>query len=154
MRKKKKNSMVLSVDVQLYQDHCKEVNRLLSGAREKYFTDQVNSVAGDHKKLFRVSKSLLDQRSEQILPDNIPTKELCERFSEFFFNKIRNNIEKINSACGSSFSPSVLREIQPGFTELHSHNLYHSHRLRCINLSQGAQPSHVRQIHSRHGYQG
>ena len=71
MCKKKKNSIVLSVDVQMYQDHCKEVNRLLSGAREKYFTDQVNSFAGDHKKLFRVSKSLLGQRSEQILPDDI-----------------------------------------------------------------------------------
>ena len=75
-------------------------------------------MVGDHKKLFRVSKSLLGQRSEQILPDNILTKELCERFSEFFFNKIIkiwNNIEKMNSTCGSSFSP-VLREIQPGFT--------------------------------------
>ena len=147
--------MVLSVDAQIYQDHCKEFKRLLSGAREKYFTDQGNSVVGDYR-------SSLESLSHFLVRDQNKFYQTTYPLRSYVKGSVNSSLTK-SSKSGTILKKSTLPaapvlvhlfsdRFSLASLQLHSHNLYHSPRQRCINLSQGAQPSHMRQIHSRHGY--
>ena len=114
-RRMRKTKPPLAVHIESFDQQSKEANELLERTKEQFYTDKVLSVDGDQKALFKLSKSLLGEKSDPIYPDNIPQGELCEKFSDFFQNKILSIRMKI-SAGSSHLDDKLKSTIEPAFT--------------------------------------
>jgi hypothetical protein len=85
----------LTIDHQIYRTQCADVNKMLKQARVEYYTNKIESSGNDHKSLSRITKGLLGDTNEVILPSNSSPQHLAQEFSDFFIEKIetiRNNI--------------------------------------------------------------
>ncbi|XP_060568235.1 uncharacterized protein LOC132726859 [Ruditapes philippinarum] len=85
----------LTIDHQIYRTHCSSVNKLLKQARVEYYTSKIESCGNDHKSLSKITKGLLGDTNEVILPFDSSSERLAQKFSDFFIGKIeriRNNI--------------------------------------------------------------
>ena len=90
------------------------MNKAVDKAKEEYFTQKIAGTAGDQKELFRVSKSLLGETRERVLPD-VPPNVLCEKFNNFFYDKIVKIRDNIKSNSGT-LCRSIRYNLEPGFT--------------------------------------
>ena len=66
------------------------MNRLLKHARIEYHSNKVESCGHDQKNLFKITKNLLGDTDEGILPNNKSSKKLAQGFSDVFINKIED----------------------------------------------------------------
>ncbi|XP_060563505.1 uncharacterized protein LOC132722906, partial [Ruditapes philippinarum] len=85
----------LTIDHQIYRTHCSSVNKMLKQARVEYYTSKIESCGNDHKSLSKITKGLLGDTNEVILPFDSSSERLAQKFSDFFIGKIetiRNNI--------------------------------------------------------------
>ena len=113
-RTMRSNSPPLTVHVEIHEALCMEENKLMQSTKESYFSDQVSSAKGDPKAMYKVSKSLIGQKPEVILPDNIPDEVLCEKFNNFFYNKIKTIRDKI-STNSTPLDPAIREIAEPAF---------------------------------------
>ena len=113
-RKMRKRKPCLQDDVDSFDAISKQSNQLIHSAKEAYYTDAVKSATGNQKEVFRVSKSLLGLKQEVTYPDNVPRDQLCDKFSDFFQDKIIKIRDKIESD-GCSISDTLRRAIEPAF---------------------------------------
>ena len=70
----------LEIDKQILK--CKQhvVNDLCKKAKTAYYKDKINECANDSKALFRLSNSLLQKSTNNVLPSHTSTKDLANSF--------------------------------------------------------------------------
>ena len=66
------------------------MNKLLVEAKPTYFTNKVKESKDDPKALFRLTRNMLGNRGDKILPVYTCKRKLANDFSAFFTNKILN----------------------------------------------------------------
>ena len=89
----------LTVHREIYVEKRDTVNRKMQEAKTSYYSNLV-SEADDHKDLFKIIDKLCHKKNDNILPEHKSSKELANRFAEFFTNKIvniRKHLESITS---------------------------------------------------------
>lgn len=94
----------LIIHQQIYKDQCRLVGLLLVQAKKNYYSDKIAECGTDHKQLFRLTKNLMGQNGDVILPSCSSEKILSNKFSNYFLNKIttiRTNIGSVNSLADS-----------------------------------------------------
>ena len=87
----------LTVDHQIYREQCALVAKLLHQTKIAYFSSKVAECEGDQKKLFKIAKHLLGERSEAVLPTHSLPCDLAEKFNTFFVQKISLIRDKLQS---------------------------------------------------------
>ena len=96
----------LSVHQQMYRDVCVNANKLLLRCKKEYFPTKIEEAELDQKQLFRLSKSIMGDKHEIILPTHHDEKDLANKFCEFFLNKIetiRRNLCASNNSSNTMF---------------------------------------------------
>jgi hypothetical protein len=85
----------LTVHRQIFKDKCREVNRSLIKAKKDFYCTKILECGKDQKQLFQLTKNLMGDTGEVILPTTTSAEELANKFSDFFQTKIdqiRKNI--------------------------------------------------------------
>ncbi|CAC5422780.1 unnamed protein product [Mytilus coruscus] len=121
----------LTVHQQIHRDACVHANKLLIRCRKEHFSTKGEEAEHDQKQLFRLSKHIMGEKQETILPSHKDEKDLANKFCQFFMNKIemiRANLsasnkrsitmcdimksdEKFNGEHLSSFKPTTITEL-------------------------------------------
>ena len=78
----------LEVHRQCFREQCKLVNAMLLDAKTNFYTNKIQEIGNDQKKLFAAANTLLHFKNETKLPVHVSSFELAERFSTFFEEKI------------------------------------------------------------------
>lgn len=79
----------LSVHQQMYRDACVNAIKLLLRCKKEYFSTKIEEAELDQKQLFRLSKSIMGDKHEIILPTHNDEKDLANKFCEFFETKLK-----------------------------------------------------------------
>ncbi len=87
-RERKWRSTQLTVHKDLYKEQCSIVNKLLHAAKQSYFCEKISRHKGDQKQLYRLSKKLLGDDGEPVLPEHDSPLDLAESFKDFFVTKV------------------------------------------------------------------
>ena len=88
----------LEIDKQIFLSNQKLVNDLCSKAKQSYYNDKITEAQKDSKELFKISKQLLCKSKSSNLPSHSCCKDLANRFSNFFsekIGKIRSDLERV-----------------------------------------------------------
>ena len=111
-------------DAQRFKEQCFRYSELLSSTREVFYNNKILENSGDQKALFTVVNKLLHRTSEPQLPAHDDSRELANRFVNFFVTKISNirstfagssttePLTPVVSCRLSDFSPVTKEEIQ------------------------------------------
>ena len=78
----------LEVHRQCFHEQCQLVNAMLLDAKTNFYTNKIQEIGNDQKKLFAAANTLLHFKNETKLPVHVSSFELAERFSTFFEEKI------------------------------------------------------------------
>jgi hypothetical protein len=108
----------LNIHHQLYRDQCHYVGKLLTVSKKTYFSNKIAECGCSQKDLFRITKNLMGQKGEIILPSYSSGNDLANKFSDFFTKKtatIRDTI--INN--GSSMSDTIVMSADVKFEGQH-----------------------------------
>ena len=81
---------MLEVDRQIVQDMYRWRNEQLVEAKTSYFTKKVEESKDNPKALFRLTRNMMGNSGETILPLHTCTRNMAIDFSAFFYNKILN----------------------------------------------------------------
>ena len=81
---------MLEVDRQIVQDMYKRRNEQLVEAKTSYFTKKVEESKDNPKALFRLTRNMMGNSGETILPLHTCKRNMANDFSAFFYNKILN----------------------------------------------------------------
>ena len=76
----------LTVDKQIYQDHCRQYRSLLDSTKTEYFKRKITEL--NHHHLFKFVDEMLNVKHSPVLPKHDSTEDLLEMFSQYFENKI------------------------------------------------------------------
>jgi exonuclease III len=99
----------LTVHIQIFKAQRKVVRLLIRKSKVGYFTEKVRASKGNQKALFRLTNELLHPRDIGVLPHHQSTKELANRFSEYFLQKIIDIRRDLDEKCNSqSYVPGRL----------------------------------------------
>jgi len=79
----------LTIDHEIYRNHCAKMNKMLKKARVDFYSDKVTSCGRDQKSMHKITKHLLDGPSEIALPSGKASDELAQDFNDFFINKVK-----------------------------------------------------------------
>jgi len=79
----------LTVHRQIFTAQRKVLRLLINKSKVGYFSEKVSASKGNQKALFRLTNELLHLRDTGVLPHHQSTKELAERFSKYFQQKIK-----------------------------------------------------------------
>ena len=80
----------LEVDRQIVQNMYRRRNEQLVEAKSTYFTNKVKESKDDPKALFRLTRNMMGNSGDKILPVHTCKRKLANDFSAFFTNKILN----------------------------------------------------------------
>jgi exonuclease III len=122
-RKWRKTNLIIHRD--MFQEATQHVNNLIDHAKKQYYVNKVKEA--DQKSFFKIVDKLMNKSENGSLPCNSSTKELADRFCQFFTDKIykiRNDLTTIQSSqvtptdnpCPSSDSlphPPVFSNFEP-----------------------------------------
>ena len=92
----------LTVHQQLYKDQCRHVNKLLHVTKQDYFIEQIMECGRDQKKLYSLTRKLLGNTGNSILPSHISPSDLGEKFSQYFHSKISTIRGNISASINNS----------------------------------------------------
>ena len=81
---------MLEVDRQIVQDMYRRRNEQLVEAKTSYFTKKVEESKDNPKALFRLTRNMMGNSGETILPLHTCKRNMANDFSAFFYNKILN----------------------------------------------------------------
>jgi len=98
----------LTIHKDIFREKKEKVNKLLTLAKEDYYSDKVKNCP-DQKALFKVVNTLLCKTSSTILPDHESALGLANRFNDFFAEKIVKIRQQLDSVQNvqSEESPTV-----------------------------------------------
>ena len=80
----------LEVDRQIVQNMYRRRNEQLVEAKSRYFTNTVKESKDDPKALFRLTRNMMGNSGDKILPVHTCKRKLANDCSAFFTNKILN----------------------------------------------------------------
>ena len=80
----------LEVDQQIVQNMYRRRNEQLVEAKSTYFTNKVKESKDDPKALFRLTRNMMGNSGDKILPVHTCKRKLANDFSAFFTSKILN----------------------------------------------------------------
>ena len=108
-------------------------NKILCKSEQKFTSDRIQECKRDQKALFRISKQLLGETRERPMPKRYTKQELPNQFGKFFFEKIKNirqNLETCKHDNNTELSEHIkytgkttervvtpLQELEPPTTE-------------------------------------
>ena len=87
-RERKWKKSGLDIDYTAYKSQCKLVNHLLTKAKTEFYSQQVIDCGQDQKRLFNVTKGILNWKSTQTYPSTVAAETLPCDFNDFFINKV------------------------------------------------------------------
>ena len=76
------------IDRQLYTEQCTVVKELIKSSKMMYYSTLIDDNKSDHKALFRIIDSLLHRKPEKLYPSCNSPADLCNKFADFFTDKI------------------------------------------------------------------
>ena len=76
------------VNRSIYRRQINYCNRLISDAKKQFYTNSINEVKENPKKLWKQLNNILHRNPETTLPDCSCNKSLADSFSSFFADKI------------------------------------------------------------------
>ena len=79
----------LTVHKEIYIDERKHLNILMSRTKREFYQQQINTSSCKQSTLFKCVDDLLNKKKVTSLPSHESTKDLCDRMSDFFTDKIR-----------------------------------------------------------------
>ena len=108
----------LTVHQQIYKKQCQVVNKLLIQTKKCFYCTKILECCKDQKEIFKLTKSLMGEKGEVILPTHTSAEHLANRFSDFFtskIEKIRQSIRVANDCtmamdADAEFEGTVLQE--------------------------------------------
>ena len=78
----------LEIDKEMFLNQQKLVNDLCSKYKQSYYNNKITEAENDSKQLFKISKQLLCKSKESTLPSHPSSKDLANKFSSYFSDKI------------------------------------------------------------------
>ena len=75
---------------------------IMSSARNKFYTNLISENSCDHRKLFKVAKTLFNQKTELTFPHYQDSSVLANDVGTFFMQKI----ERVRSEIDATFNPT------------------------------------------------
>ena len=78
----------LEADKQQFADQCKQVRELIKSTKVNHYSSLIMENKSDHKVLFHSINCLLHRIPEKHCPICGSTNELCDKFADFFSEKI------------------------------------------------------------------
>ena len=100
---------MLEVDRQIVQDMYSRRNEQLVKAKTSYFTKKVEESKDNPKALFRLTRNMMGNSGETILPFHTCKRNMANDFSAFIYNKILNIRSELGLQgvykCGSMTNP-------------------------------------------------
>lgn len=114
-----------SNDKKLYVAQRDVCVNMCNEKRTKYYSDLIESKRGDQRALFNIVNNLCDKdKSLGVLPSHDDSKELADKFNEYYLNKVKQirnkipstnyNISNVSDFCGvplDFFRPTTVQEI-------------------------------------------
>lgn len=91
----------LTIDRQLYYDHCKIYREMLNNAKRCYHRDQI--AKSNDRQLFRLIDRMCNPIQTHILPDHVSEKLLANDFASFFHKKVRDLRDNLDN-----FTPPMI----------------------------------------------
>jgi exonuclease III len=98
----------LTVDYDVYKEHCKETNKLLLAAKREHYSNKISECGSQQKPLFKIVKKLMGSKEGDVLPSSKSNLDLANTFSDFFSDKICTIRENINGSSDTTNSNNVL----------------------------------------------
>ena len=108
----------LEVHRQIYKNECRTYTDALNSTKSSYY--KVKIADADNNQLFRTIDSLIKVKRVPLLPTHSSSKELAQRFSDFFQSKILKLMDNLRSSYQTSKDMSVIINSAPcpsSFTE-------------------------------------
>ncbi|KAJ8020005.1 hypothetical protein HOLleu_41824 [Holothuria leucospilota] len=88
----------LTVDLQIFQDTCRNVNKLLIQEKRLFYSNKITECGGDQKKLFKHTKHLMGMSADTILPTHRSVEHLANRFGDFFADKVEGIVVEMGES--------------------------------------------------------
>ncbi|XP_030834679.1 uncharacterized protein LOC115921383 [Strongylocentrotus purpuratus] len=105
----------LHIDKEMFREQRDFTNSLVERAKRSYFVGLIDKCGHDSKKLFSTANRLLNRKQNSPLPRHADSKELAQRFIQFF----RSKVQKIQDSLTPDLTPpdpvtsASLETIQP-----------------------------------------
>ena len=96
----------LEADKQQFADQCKQVRELIKSTKANHYSSLIMENKSDHKVLFHSINCLLHRILEKHYPICSSTNELCNKFADFFSEKIlkiRHQLDGLQNDASSNF---------------------------------------------------
>ena len=110
----------LEADKQQFADQCKQVRELIKSTKVNHYSSLIMENKSDHKVLFHSINCLLHRIPEKHYPICGSTNELCNKFADFFSEKIlkiRNQLDALQTDASSNFQHFDNVNMDCGLTE-------------------------------------
>ena len=98
----------LPVDLAAFRKERNRVVNLMNEARRVYYNQFIEDNSTDQRRLFAVSKSLLNMKKDRFLPSTHSVSLLANNMGQFFIAKITNIRSKLDGIL------AVNARVQPG----------------------------------------
>ena len=89
-----------------YSDQCSRVRKLLKSSKMSYYASLINENKSDSKVLFNTIDRMLHRTPQNHYPSCGSPKELCDKFADFFCDKIvtiRNQLDTLSTTDAPAF---------------------------------------------------
>ena len=96
----------LAIHLEIYRAVCAEVTKHCRQAKQDYYCQKIEESGSDQRKIFQIANELMNKTKDTTLPSTSSSKELAEKFADFFTDKIakiRDSFEQ-NPTCMDSMN--------------------------------------------------
>ena len=93
-----------------YSDQCSRVRKLLKSSKMSYYASLINENKSDSKVLFNTIDRMLHRTPQNHYPSCGSPKELCDKFADFFCDKIvtiRHQLDTLSTTDAPPFFPLI-----------------------------------------------
>ena len=110
--------------------------------KKEYFSTKIEEAELDQKQLFQLSKSIMGDKHEIILPTHHDEKDLANQFCEFFLNKIETIRRNLCASNNSSNTMFDILSADKRFTGEHLSSFTSTSISEVSKIIQSAPPKH------------
>ena len=94
---KKWRTTKLEVDWEIFKEKRNELNLKLKKLKAQDLQNKIESTSGNSKAMFKLINASLNRKQELPLPNHSSSKDLANKFNQYFDSKIKNIREKFNN---------------------------------------------------------
>ncbi|KAJ8018259.1 hypothetical protein HOLleu_43846 [Holothuria leucospilota] len=88
----------LTVDLQIFKDTGRNVNKLLIQEKLLFYSNKITECGGDQEKFFKLTKHLMGMSADTILPTHSSVEHLANRFGDFFADKVEGIVAEMGKS--------------------------------------------------------